>query len=118
MLLEGGNHFVGESIMSAPNPEVTKFLRAQPHKLFIGGRWSEAKSGKTFQTLDPGEGKVLANVAAGDTADVDAAVAAAQEAFRKSGWATMPVNDRAVILHRLADLIDKNLETISQIESL
>ena len=36
----------------------------------------------------------------------------------KSGWATMPVNDRAVILHRLADLITKHQEIIAQIESL
>ena len=63
------------------NPEVTKFLSTQPLKMFIGGRWTEAISGKTFETLDPGEGKVLAKVAAGDSADVDAAVAAAQKAF-------------------------------------
>ncbi|MBI3413718.1 MAG: aldehyde dehydrogenase [Verrucomicrobia bacterium] len=104
--------------MTTLNPEVTKFLSAQPLKMFVGGRWVEAQSGKTFETLDPGEGTVLAKVAAGDVADVDAAVTAAREAFRKSGWATMPVNDRAVILHRLADLIDKRKEIIAQIESL
>src|SRR5882757_5475800 len=104
--------------MSSTNPNVSKFLSSQPFKLFIGGKWVEAKSGKTFETLDPGEGKVLAKVSAGDVADVDAAVAAAQEAFRKSGWATMPVNDRAVILHRLADLIVKHQEILAQIESL
>jgi aldehyde dehydrogenase (NAD+) len=104
--------------MTQLDPEVTKFLSAQPQKMFIGGKWVAAQSGKTFETRDPGEGKVLANVAAGDAPDVDAAVAAAQEAFRKSGWATMPVNDRAVILHRLADLITKRQEIIAQIESL
>ena len=104
--------------MTTLNPEVTQFLSAQPLKMFIGGRWVEAQSGKTFETLDPGEGTVLAKVAAGDVADVDAAVAAAQEAFRKSGWATMPVNDRAVILHRLADLIVKHADNLAQIESL
>jgi aldehyde dehydrogenase (NAD+) len=104
--------------MSTLNPEVTRFLSAQPLKLFIGGKWIEAKSGKTFETLDPGEGKALAQISAGDAADIDAAVAAAQQAFQKSGWATMPANDRSVILHRLADLIDKNAEILSQIESL
>jgi aldehyde dehydrogenase (NAD+) len=104
--------------MSTTNPEVSKFLSSQPLKLFINGKWVEAKSGKTFETLDPGEAKVLAKVAAADAADVDAAVAAAEQAFKKTDWATMPANDRAVILHRLADLIDKNQETISQIESL
>ncbi len=104
--------------MTSLNPATTQFLSAQPLKLFVGGKWIEAKSGKTFETLDPGEGRVLAKVSAGDSADVDAAVAAAQEAFRKSGWATMPVNDRAVILHRLADLITKHQEILAQIESL
>ncbi len=99
-------------------PAVKTFLASQPLKMFIGGRWTEARSGKTFATLDPGEGSLLANVFAGDAVEVDAAVTAAQEAFQKSGWATMPVNDRAVILHRLADLIDKHAEIISQIESL
>src|SRR6476469_7314626 len=104
--------------MSQTHADVTRFLASQPFKLFIGGKWAESKSGKTFETLDPGEGKVLAKVAAGDAADIDAAVAAADHAFKKTDWATMPVNDRAVILHRLADLIDKHQETISQIESL
>ena len=104
--------------MTSLKPEVTKFLSTQPLKMFIGGRWVESRSGKTFETLDPGEGKVLAQVTAGEAADVDAAVAAAQQAFCKSGWATMPVNDRAVILHRLADLIDKNKDILAQIESL
>ena len=104
--------------MHNPLSGAQQFLWAQPLKLFIGGRWVESQSGKTFETLDPGEGKVLARIAAGDAADVEAAVAAAHEAFRKSGWATMPVNDRAVILHRLADLITKHQEIIAQIESL
>jgi aldehyde dehydrogenase (NAD+) len=104
--------------MTPLDPEVSKFLSAQPLKMFIGGKWVAAQNGKTFETRDPGEGKVLANIAAGDAPDVDAAVAAAQDAFRKSGWATMPVNDRAVILHRLADLITKRQEIIAQIESL
>jgi len=104
--------------MSQVIPEVSQFLSAQPLNMFIGGKWVTAHDGKTFETRDPGEGKVLADVAAGDVQDVDAAVAAAHEAFRKSGWATMPVNDRAVILHRLADLITKRQEVIAQIESL
>jgi aldehyde dehydrogenase (NAD+) len=104
--------------MSQIDPEVSKFLSNQPQKMLIGGKWVAAQSGKTFETRDPGEGKVLANVAAGDAPDVEAAVTAAQEAFRKSGWATMPVNDRAVILHRLGDLITKRQEIIAQIESL
>ncbi len=100
------------------HPEVTKFLSTQPLQLFIGGQWTDAATGATLETCDPGNGKVLAKVAAGDPADIDRAVTAAQEAFRHSGWAAMPANDRAVILHRLADLVDQHREILAQIESL
>jgi acyl-CoA reductase-like NAD-dependent aldehyde dehydrogenase len=99
-------------------PEVTKFLSLQALPMFIGGRWTQASSGASFETRDPGNGTVLGRVAAGDAADVEAAVAAGQEAFQKSGWPAMPVNDRAVILHRLADLITKHNEILAEIESL
>ena len=85
--------------------------------MYIGGRWLQAESGQTFDTLDPGKATRLAAVAAGDAADVDRAVRAAQRAFQDSGWANMPANDRAVYLHRLADLIDKNARFLSEIES-
>lgn len=100
------------------NPEVKKFLSSSPLKMFIGGRWTDASNGATFETRDPGENKLLANVAAGDQRDVDRAVKAAQGAFENSGWATMAANDRAVHLHRLADLIDKRREILAQLESL
>ncbi len=79
-------------------PEVSKFLSAQPLKMFIGGAWTDATGGETFETRDPGDGKVIARVAAGDKRDIDRAVTAAQQAFRKSGWATLPPNDRPVFL--------------------
>ena len=97
---------------------VKEFLNSQPLKMYIGGRWTDAGDGKTFETRDPGTGQVIARVTAGDAADVDRAVQAAREAFAKSGWATMPANDRGVILHRLADLISRHQEVIAQIESL
>ena len=99
-------------------PEVTRFLAAQPLKMFIGGEWSEAKSGAVFETRDPGDGKPLAKVAAGDQDDIDRAAGAARAAFRQSGWATMPANDRAIRLRRLADLVDQRREILAQIESL
>jgi acyl-CoA reductase-like NAD-dependent aldehyde dehydrogenase len=104
-------------MMTKLRSEVIDFLQEQPLKLFIGGKWTGAAAGGVFETRDPGEGQVLARVAAGDTQDIDAAVRAAAEAFRKSGWATMPANDRAVLLHRLADLVDQHCEVLAQIES-
>jgi acyl-CoA reductase-like NAD-dependent aldehyde dehydrogenase len=104
--------------MIAILPEVKKFLQASSVKMFIGGKWTAAANGKTFAVRDPGNGSVIARAPDGRAADVDRAVRAAREAFVKSGWAEMPVNDRAVRLHRLADLIDKHRDIIAQIESL
>jgi len=99
-------------------PEVKGFLAAQPMRMFIGGEWVDAVGGGGFETRDPGNGSVLAAVAAGDAPDVDRAVQAAHTAFRKSGWASMAADDRAAVLHRLADLVDKHRDILAQIESL
>src|SRR5580658_1493517 len=99
-------------------PEVKKFLKTAPVKMLIGGKWTGAASGKTFPVRDPGEGAIIAHAPEGCAPDIDLAVRAAREAFVKSGWAEMPANDRAVLLHRLADLIDKHRGIIAQIESL
>lgn len=99
--------------LSAPTKS---FLDAAPHPLFIGGQWQPAGTDRHFSTRDPGTGEVIADVAEGDAEDVDRAVKAADGAFRE--WADMPVNDRAVLLHRLADLIDERQQIIAEIESL
>ena len=99
-------------------PDVETFLAEDPIRMFIGGEWVEAADGGTFETVDPGDGAVLATVAEGKAADVDRAVQAARDAFKKSGWAKMPVKDRTAVLRRLADLVDKHAQTFIQLESL
>jgi phenylacetaldehyde dehydrogenase len=59
----------------------SKAFLAQKHRMLIGGKWVEAKSGKTFEVEDPATQEVIAHVPAGDKADIDAAVAAARKAF-------------------------------------
>lgn len=98
--------------------EVRTFLGQHPIKMFIGGEWVEAAERGTFQTLDPGDGMPLATVAEGKATDIDRAVAAARKAFRTSGWATMPAKDRAALIHRLADLVDKHRPMLVELESL
>ena len=56
---------------------------------FINGRYLDAVSGETFDCLSPIDGRRLAKVAATDSADVDAAVAAARSAFNKGSWSRM-----------------------------
>ena len=98
--------------------EVKAFLEQNPIKMFIGGHWVAAADRGTLPVLDPGDGSFLATVAEGKAADVDAAVRAAGEAFRKTDWARMPASDRAALLHRLADLVDKHRDILAQLESL
>ncbi|NLX14366.1 MAG: aldehyde dehydrogenase [Phycisphaerales bacterium] len=99
-------------------PAVREFLDQRPVRMFIGGRWAEAQAKGTFPSVDPGDGEVLATVTEGRAADVDRAVSAAREAFRKSGWSDLTVKERAVFLHRLADLVDKHRAELAQLESL
>jgi len=96
---------------------VTDFLSKSPLKAFIGGQWVAAADGATFTTRDPGTGTSLAEVAAMGAKDVDRAVQAATKAFRTSGWAEMTPNERGVLLHRLADEVEKHKPVLARIEA-
>ncbi len=98
------------------NP-VTKFL-ATPRKLLINGKWVAAVSGKTFEVTNPATGNVIANVAEGDKADIDAAVQAARRAFESGPWPTMTPSDRGKIIWRIGDLISKYADELAELESL
>ena len=98
-------------------PEVTAFLSQSPVKAFIGGKWVAAEDGATFTTSDPGTGAPLAQVAAMGAVEVDRAVQAATQAFRRSGWAEMPANERGALLHRLADAIERHKPILARIEA-
>ncbi|MGE3316477.1 MAG: aldehyde dehydrogenase family protein [Planctomycetaceae bacterium] len=87
-------------------------------KLLIDGKWVDAASGKTFETLNPATGEVIATVAEADKADVDKAVAAARRAFENSEWSAMPAAQRGLLLNRLADLIEKHKEELAALETL
>ena len=85
--------------------------------LLIGGRWRPARSGRHFQTVDPSSEEVIAEVAEGGAADVDAAVAAARAAL-DGAWGQMRPTDRGRILLRLAELIRANQDALVELESL
>jgi|KBSSwiStaDraftv2_1062776.scaffolds.fasta_scaffold04356_8 aldehyde dehydrogenase (NAD+) len=97
-------------------PEVQAFLASSPLPGVIGGRDVPALDGETFTTLDPGTGKPIARVAAMKAPDVDRAVKAAAEAFPR--WSALPVAERAVWIHRLADEIERRKPIIGQIEAM
>ena len=97
--------------------KVNEFLSQSPLKAFIGGEWVAAADGATLTTRDPGTGAPLAEVPAMGAQDVDRAVRAATQAFRSSGWAEMPPNERGALLHRLADEVEKHKPILARIEA-
>ncbi|AKH43684.1 phenylacetaldehyde dehydrogenase [Altererythrobacter atlanticus] len=86
-------------------------------KMLIGGEWREAASGETFATEDPATGEKLADVASAGQEDVDAAVAAARAAF-EGPWSKVKPDERAKLINRLADLIEKNGDELALTETL
>lgn len=86
------------------------------YQLFIGGQWKDASDGATFKTFCPADGRVLAECAEATREDVDDAVKAAWTAF--ASWKNVPVNERAAILNKIADIIDENAEFLAMVESL
>ncbi len=93
-------------------------LAQAPQRLLIDGKWVEATSGKTFPTFNPATGEVLAQVAHGGSADIDAAVRAARRAFENPAWRQMNANDRTRLLLRLADLIERDADELAVLECL
>src|SRR5271166_595510 len=90
----------------------------KPRKMFIGGKWVEAVSGKTFPSYNPATGEVMAQVAEGDHEDIDRAVKSARRAFESGSWPAMSASDRGRLIWKLGDLIEEHLEEFAQLESL
>jgi len=90
-----------------------------PTQLLINNRWVASVSGKTFGTINPATGEEICQVAEADAADVNLAVKAARAAFApKSPWRRMSAAERGRLLHKLADLIEKNADELAQLEAL
>lgn len=85
---------------------------------FIDGKFTDAVSGKTFASVNPATGEVLAQVAECDAEDVDRAVAVGRRAFEDGRWSRMAPGDRKAVMLKLADLIRENLEEMALLDSL
>jgi aldehyde dehydrogenase (NAD+) len=99
------------------NPRVQAFLKGTK-KLLINGELVEAASGKTFETLDPSNGKVLAVVSEAGPEDVDKAVKAARTAFDNGPWKKMSASERSRLIYKLADLMEEHKEALAQLDTL
>src|SRR5580704_13645060 len=104
--------------MATATSVIEPTLKISATKLLIGNKWVDSVSGKTFPTINPATGEVIAQVAEADAADVDKAVGAARAAFDKGAWRKLTASQRGLLLYRLADLVEKNIEELAQLESL
>jgi (Z)-2-((N-methylformamido)methylene)-5-hydroxybutyrolactone dehydrogenase len=103
--------------MQAQLIETPKADEVRQYKMLVGGEWVNARSGKTFESINPYTGKVWATAPEAGEEDVDRAVRAAREAFDEGPWGKMTGTERARLIRRLADLLAENAEDIAQVES-
>ncbi|MCF8473237.1 MAG: aldehyde dehydrogenase family protein [Emcibacter sp.] len=97
--------------------KVRNFI-SSPRKMLINGQWVNSVSGKNFNTHDPATGDVIVAVAEGDKEDINRAVAAARKAFDDGPWSSMTPTERERCMYRLADLMEQNADTLSELEAL
>jgi aldehyde dehydrogenase (NAD+) len=103
--------------MTTSTASTSKSVKIRQTKLLINGKWVDAKSGKTFDTINPATEENIAKVALGGKEDVDEAVKAARRAF-EDPWKKISARERGRLLHKFADLIEKNIDELSALETL
>ncbi len=88
-----------------------------PKKMLIGAEWVDAAGGAKLDVRNPANGEVIAQVPAGDAADVDRAVRAARAAFETGPWPATSPSQRERLLQALADKLEANAQQLAEIES-
>jgi len=86
-------------------------------RLYIGGEWVPAHSGRTIRSIDPSTEEVWAEVPEADEIDIDRAVSAAQAAMRGPWSSSIAASQRGALIHRLAALFDAHAEELAVLES-
>lgn len=92
--------------------------RVSPGRLFIGGKWRDAKSGKRVEVVDPSTGKVITTVAECGVEDVNDAISAARRAFDDGAWASLGNRERARLLLRVAEIARRRADELMKVESV
>ena len=104
--------------ISSGHQRAIEWVRSGPKRLFIGGDWVDARSGKTMDTFSPETEQRLTSFAEADSADVDAAVIAARRAFEAPSWSGITPHARTRVLLKIAEAIERNAEELAALESL
>jgi aldehyde dehydrogenase (NAD+) len=92
--------------------------KLSPGRLLIDGQWID--SSRKFDTINPATGEVLTQIAEASTGDVDRAVEAARRTFedRTGPWRKLSASERGRLIWRLADLAEKNIDELAELETL
>src|ERR1700750_3305632 len=93
------------------------FADGSHKKMLVDGQWVDAASGKIFESRNPATGELLATVAEGDAEDINRAVTAARKAF-EGPWSKFKPYERQALLLKLADLVEKNFDELSTLDTL
>lgn len=93
------------------------FLEGGPKRMLIGGAWVDAASGKTFPSINPSTGRVIAQLPEADVVDVDRAVAAARAAFQ-GPWRRFRPSERQELIWAIAAAVETNYEELRLLEAL
>jgi aldehyde dehydrogenase (NAD+) len=100
-----------------PAPERADPRIKNEYGLFIGGKFIEPRSGKTFDSINPATEKVVAKISYANAEDVDAAYGAAQRAY-DSVWSRLPAKERAKYIYRIARLIQDRAREFAVAETI
>ncbi|MDO8151929.1 5-carboxymethyl-2-hydroxymuconate semialdehyde dehydrogenase [Isoptericola sp. b408] len=105
--------------MTAPATDAPHRPDGLPDRIrhYIDGHEVDSIGGETFEVLDPVTNQTYLTAAAGQQADVDAAVAAARRAFVDGPWPRMLPRERSRVLHRIADLVESRDARLAELES-
>lgn len=108
------DNFQGHSITETAR----KFLDRKNHRMLVDGQWVESLSGQVLEVVNPADEQIIGYVPSGNAADVDLAVRAASRAFESGAWSKVIPQERERLLLKLADLIEKNAQTLAELESM
>jgi aldehyde dehydrogenase (NAD+) len=101
----------------SPAPESTPVRIDTRYELFIDGKFTPPRSGRSFPSINPATEETLTEIAEADSTDVDAAVAAARRAYEKT-WSKMPGRERGKYLFRIARLIQEKARELAILETM
>src|SRR5467141_4191766 len=93
-------------------------VKIKPGRLFIDGQWTDGA--KKFDTINPATGEVLTQVVEASPEAIDRAVLAARRAVeeRSGAWRKMSASERGRLIWRLADLVEKHIDEIAELETI